>query len=115
MQPQNQTMCPKCKGNISPLDIFCPICGNRVKEKTVSTSVLTQILIYLFSILLAPLGIIPAIKYLKQQDQKARNIGIVAIILTIASVIVISWITIDVINTFKSTYGNQLSILGIGY
>ena len=44
---------------------------------------MTQAGIYVGSILLAPLGLVWGIRYLRQSDQKSKIIGIVAIVLTL--------------------------------
>ena len=53
-----------------------------------------QTFIYLFSFLLAPLGLGYAVKYLKHwKDPKARQVGIVVIVLTIVAVMIMVWIS----------------------
>jgi TRAP-type C4-dicarboxylate transport system permease small subunit len=58
-----------------------------------STSVSRQIIVYLISFFLAPLGLWYAWKYLKQDDQTSKTIGAVAIILTLVAVALTIWTT----------------------
>ncbi len=104
-----QATCPHCQSNISSTDFFCPVCGKKLKEKPLSTSTTKQILIYLLSILLPPLGIWPAIKYLRQSDEKSKKIGIAAIILTVISLVITIWLTMGFIKTFQKQLGTQLN------
>jgi len=56
-----------------------------------ATSISRQIVIYLISFFLAPLGLCFAWKYCKQDDRKSKNIGIAAIALTIVSLAMAIW------------------------
>lgn len=108
MDPIN--ICRRCHNNVSPLDYFCPNCGKKLKEKPVPTTFLRQIGIYLISALLPPLGLWPSIKYLKQTDQKAKNIGIAALVLTILSTALTIYISVNLINSVSSEVNDQLKI-----
>jgi hypothetical protein len=108
MEPQ--ATCTYCKGNISSTDYFCPNCGKKLKEKPLSTSLLRQVLIYSLSFFLPPLGIWPAIKYLRQQDQKSKNVGLVALILTVVSIVITIYISIDLLNSYTKYLGDQVKI-----
>ena len=111
-----QTTCVYCKGNISLSDYFCPNCGKKLKEKPLSTTFLKQLLIYFVSFFLPPLGIWPAIKYLRQSDEKSKKIGLAALFLTIISIVITSWLTISLISSFNKKLGNQFNLYqGIDY
>lgn len=105
-----QNICNNCKGNISPTDFFCPSCGKNIREKSLSTSIGKQIGLYLFSLLLPPLGIWPAIKYLRQEDEKSKKIGIALLLITIISIVITLWFTLNVINSFNKEFNNQLKL-----
>ena len=77
--------CEKCKYQIQPEWYFCPNCGKVLKEKPISISIRKQILIYLVSFFLAPLGLGWGIKYIRYKDNKVRLVGLIAILLTIIS------------------------------
>jgi len=99
------SICPKCKNNIGPTDFFCPVCGYKIVGGDASTSLFKQISVYLLSLFLPPFGLIPAIKYLKQGDDKSKKIGIVAIVLTVLSII----ISFLIFKSFMSTYTKTLN------
>jgi len=107
MEPQ--LSCPNCKQNFATSDYFCPNCGKKLKDKPLPTTITRQILIYLLSILLPPLGLWPAIKYLKQNSDKSRMIGFIAIALTIISTIITIWFTLGFMNTFSQQLNQQLN------
>src|SRR4030042_1856770 len=113
---ESQTTCAYCKANISLSDYFCPNCGKKLKEKPLSTTFLKQLLIYSVSFFLPPLGIWPAIKYLRQSDEKSKKIGFVALGLTIISIAITSWLTISLVNSFNQQIGSQLNLYqGLDY
>lgn len=94
----SETICSSCHASVSPTENFCPQCGTKLKELPLSTSVGRQAFIYLISFFLAPFGLGYAFKYLKQPNPEARRVGIVVIILTILSIVLMIWLT----NAFTS-------------
>lgn len=109
-----QKLCPKCQTPIIETNYFCPNCGYKIKEPPVSTTIGKQIGIYLLSALLPPLGLWPAIKYLRQPDSKAQMIGLVAVVLTVVSIIISLWLSFVVFNNLTSTLNAQLDGTGLG-
>lgn len=108
--------CPSCKGNISPIDYFCPLCGKKLKEKPLSTTLSKQLWIYFISFFLPPLGVWPAIKYLRQADEKSKKIGLVALVLTIISIAISTWLTLNFVKSFQKGLDSQINLLqGIDY
>jgi len=105
-----QVNCPNCKQNILSSDYFCPNCGKKIKEKSLSVTVGRQILVYLLSFLLPPLGLWPAVKYLKQKDEKSRIIGFVAITITIISIAITVWLTLSFLDTFNQQLNSNLNL-----
>ena len=105
-----QVNCPKCKRNILSSDYFCPNCGKKIKDKPLSVTVGRQILVYLLSFLLPPLGLWPAVKYLKQKDEKSRIIGFVAITITIISIAITVWFTLSFLDTFNRQLNSSLNL-----
>ena len=63
----------------------------KLKELTISPG--RQAFIYLFSFFLAPLGLVYAIKYLREQDPVARRVGIIVVILTANAIGLMIWLT----------------------
>ena len=114
MEPQ--TICRHCKFNISPSDYFCPDCGKKIRDKPLSTGLVKQILVYSLSFFLPPLGLWPAIKYLRQPDKKSKYIGWVAIILTAISTVITVYVSIGFMNSFYSQLNSQLIMYkGLGF
>ena len=77
-----------------------------------STSVATQIGVYLLSFFLPPFGLIPALRYMRQTDRKSKIIGVVAIVLTAISLVVSVYYAIIFINQFNQTLTSQLNLQG---
>jgi len=73
---------------IRPSDYFCFNCGKEIQEKPRVTSLLTQIVLYIGCLLLPPLGIIWGVRYLRYKGRQSKIIGIIAIVLTIISLVV---------------------------
>lgn len=98
-QPAIQNLtCPFCRTLVEGTDFFCPICGKKIREKPLSSSSLTQIGTYLVSFFLPPLGLWPAWKYLRQSDPQRKQIGILAILLTLVGIGVSIVIAISLVN-----------------
>lgn len=101
--------CRYCGNQVPPDAYFCPACGKQLREKELSTSVAKQILIYAVSFFLPPLGLMWTFKYLKQESQKAKNIGIISLVLTVVAIAVAVWVTADIVNGLNSYLNNQLN------
>lgn len=104
---QNQ-QCPFCQAFVKPDDYFCPTCSKKLREKPLSSSILKQISIYLISFFLPPLGLWPGFKYLRQNDQKLKAIGGIAILLTLISLVVSALLAVNVINSVNDQVNKQL-------
>jgi hypothetical protein len=63
-----------------------------VEKAPLSTTIGKQIVIYFVSFFLPPFGLVWAYKYLKVDDEKAKKIGLIAVILTIISLIINFWL-----------------------
>jgi DNA-directed RNA polymerase subunit RPC12/RpoP len=105
-----QVNCPNCKQNILVSDYFCPNCGKKIKDKPLPVTVIRQIFIYLLSFFLPPLGLWPAIKYLKQKDEKSRMIGFITIALTVISIAITVWMTFGFMNVFNQQLNSNLNL-----
>lgn len=79
-------------------------------EKPPSTSLKSQILVYLLAVLLPPLGIWPAIKYWRQDDEKSKKIALTLVILTIIAVAITVWLTSGLVKLFNQKMGEQLEL-----
>ena len=105
-------ICPKCKTPIFQISFFCYHCGNKIKEPPVSTGTGRQIWLYFVSFFFPPLGLIPGIKYLRQENPQAQKIGFVAIFLTILSVVITAIIMFQLIAQAQQQIQAQLSLPG---
>ena len=110
----DQKFCPACKLPIFESYLFCPNCGVNLKEAGAPT-LGKQISVYLVSILLPPLGLFPAIRYIRRDDSISKRVGFVALILTIISTAVTIWFTLGFINTVNKTLNQQINIQQLGY
>ena len=110
--------CKSCGVQVLDTYHFCPNCGKKVNE-VISVTILTQLWIYGLSIFLPPLGLWPAFKYLKSSDDKAKMIGIIAVILTVIASIVTIIISIHLFNSIIGGLGggsSQInSLQNLGY
>lgn len=111
------SVCPQCHLPVAPDAYFCPNCGKELRSKPLSTSFLMQAWIYAFSIVLPMLAFLalsywPAIKYLRSPDEKAKQIGIVAMILMILSTIITFWLTIVWLQNYIQQSVNAVGNIG---
>ncbi len=93
-------LCPQCHLPVRPDYYFCPNCGKnlRVAPATLPTDSVSQILLYGFSIVLPIIAYLAitkwqGIKYIRSSDDKARQIGYIALGLLVLSSIVVFWWT----------------------
>ena len=108
-----QKFCKKCKAAILESYSFCPSCGIKVKD-VCDISVGKQIGLYLLSVFLPPLGLFPGLRYLKNENETAKHIGLILIFLTILSSIISVWMFFGVINTINKTINEQLNMQNLG-
>ncbi len=85
-----QVICPQCHATMRAEYYFCYNCGKNLHPAPLSTSVLTQTGIYVGSVILAPMGLIWGLRYLRQSSGKAKMIGLVSVILTVVTLIIMS-------------------------
>ncbi len=109
-ETKNLTACPSCALPILADFYYCPNCGKGLRPKAISVSVVKQIGVYLLSFFLAPLGLYPAFKYLRQPDPKTKMIGWIAVILTFIGIS----ITIYMFANFMQQVSSTLDSIGGG-
>ncbi len=79
--------CPSCKTPVQPAWYFCPNCGKQLREAPIVISIPKQMLIYLVSFFLSPLGLSWGLQYVKYKDRRVKIVGIISIVLTVVSII----------------------------
>lgn len=110
-----EIICPHCKNPAHDADYFCPHCGKHLKDLPLSTSITRQLVIYAIAIFLPPFGIIPAIRYIRGNTQKAKTIGVIAILLTVIVVTVTVVLTMQVVSeATKVISSQQIELQGTG-
>jgi hypothetical protein len=109
IQPAAQIICPFCSTLVDTTAFFCSVCGKNVKEKPLSTGILTQIGLYLVSVFLPPLFLGLTIKYLKSKDPKAKQVGMISLGLTVITLIVVIWLSISVAKNLTRTINQQFN------
>lgn len=75
-------VCKFCQNPISSTYFFCPYCGKVLRRPPLSTSVLKQILMYILAVFLPLFAILPGIRYLGQEDNRSKEVGIIVLLLT---------------------------------
>jgi hypothetical protein len=107
-----ESQCPKCHAAVKETDYFCFNCGTKFRDPPPSTTISTQILYYIGSLVLPPLGIFWSIKYFKQPDEKSKTMGAVMIALTIVSLIVTYFFTEKIFSMIQNQIGAYTGGLG---
>jgi hypothetical protein len=105
--------CHGCKQPVVAQDYFCPNCGKKLKDRPQSTTVLRQIAIYFISFFLPPVGLWPAVTYLRQKDNKSKMIGFAAIILTVISSAISIWLYFGLIDMLNKQLNQQLNEINL--
>jgi len=106
METQSEVTCPSCKSAVPTIAYFCSNCGKQLRDKPPATTLSRQIIVYFVSLFLPPFGFWYAWKYLKRVDYESRKIGIVAVILTIISILVTIWLTEGFINLVSQSFNS---------
>lgn len=116
IDPKNATQeCKFCKNSISQTVFYCPICGKKLREPPLSTGIIKQLGVYAISVLLPPLGLIPAVKYLLSKEKHAKIIGIIALILTIISTVITLMYSAILLNQITSQLNQFNDLQNLGY
>ncbi len=99
--------CQFCGQIVASNYYYCPYCGKKLIQPPITT--LAEIGIYLFSLLLPPLGLWPAIRYLSQKNPRAKRVGTIALALTVIASVITIWISIVSFNSIIKTINTQLN------
>lgn len=104
---ENNPLCPACRFKIQSDWFFCPNCAKELKEKITVVSIPKQILIYFVSFFLSPLGLGWGLRYVRSKDSKIKTIGLISIVLTVLSIILM----VGVLKSFTDQYTKILNNL----
>ncbi len=107
MDTPSTVICPACRAVVPVDSFFCPNCGKPLREKPLQTTIWKQIGVYFVSLFLPPFGLWYVWKYLRSGDSKAREIGIVALVLTVISIAVTIWTAVALGNSVNQTLNQQ--------
>jgi amino acid transporter len=86
-----------------------------VEKKILSTTITRQIVIYLVSFFLPPFGLGWAFKYIRSDDEKAKKIGWIAVILTIVSLLLTFWVSKAFMDKITQSINSQMQIEDFNY
>lgn len=105
--------CPQCHQPVLPNYYFCPNCGYSLKRAPLSVTPAAQAKIYAHSIILPIIAFITitkwqGVQYLKSDDKKAREVGLIASTLLALSSVFVVWYVIRLTNSIT-----QASLDGI--
>ena len=110
---QDINICPSCHQPVIPNYYFCPNCGKNLRPRPLSTSTSTQVLLYLKSLLLPPLGIIWGIRYIRQSDVSSKLVGLFTILITIIEIVFLIQTTVYTVNTVNQQINRQSQLYGL--
>lgn len=99
-------VCPTCGINIEPNYNFCPHCGKSVKELFKGVEIIQQMYIYFVSIFFPPLGLVWTFRYSKYPLRNVRLVGLVALILTLFSLITSTIIIYQLFHQIQTSASN---------
>ena len=113
-----QPICPRCHLPTKPEYYFCPNCGAKLTEAPLGVGIVDQLLLYAFSIVLPWIAYLAitkwqGIKYLRAPGARAKQIGLIALVLLIASSVVAFWLTYVWIQGYIQSSLNDVNGLGI--
>lgn len=91
-------ICPICHFPVKPEYYFCPNCGAKLTTPPLGTGLLDQLLLYAFSLVLPWIAYLAitkwqGIKYLRAPGSRAKQMGLIALVLLIISSIAMFWFT----------------------
>ena len=111
-------ICPRCHFPVKPEYYYCPNCGAKLTEPPIATDSLTQFLLYSFSAVLPWIAYLavskwPIAKYLRAPDEKAKQIGMVMLVIMVVSSAIAFWLTYVWIQGYIQQSLNSVNNLGL--
>lgn len=110
-------VCPQCHQPVRPEFYFCPNCGANLRKPPLSTSVVSQALLYLFSAILPWIAYLAVtkwegVKYMRSPDPLARRVGWIALAILVISSVIAFWMATVWINQQINAAMNGVNGLG---
>lgn len=102
--------CSTCHQPVQESDFFCANCGAKLKEPAPSMTLMSQVILYAGSVFIPPMGIFWSRKYFRYPDSKARKIGMIAVALTLVSLLFTIVTTLQVVNSLNAQLNSQLDV-----
>lgn len=106
-------LCPACHQPVKLADYFCSNCGKNLRPRPLSTSLSSQIPLYLKTLLLPPLGFIWGYRYLRQPDTRSKIVGLITIAITIIEIVFLIEFTVNLIDTVNRQIYQQTNLYGL--
>lgn len=106
--PLPSTYCKFCSATVSVGDYFCRDCGKKLKEKPVSLGPLPLLWLFVLSAFLPPFGIGLSIKYIRDQNEKARVVGWVSLLITAIVIILSVQFTLSAMQTINQQINSEM-------
>ena len=110
---EEYVLCPTCHQSVRRTDYFCYNCGKNLRPRPLSNSFSSQIILYIKTLLLPPLGIIWGFRYLRQQGVASKIVGLITIVITIIEIILLIKFTISLVNTVNQQIYQQTQLFGL--
>lgn len=107
-----QFVCPSCGAITAPDDVFCGHCGFKLNRQ-ITIGIGRQIWIYFVSLALPPFGLIWTFKYFRSSSPQNKRIAWIALILTIASILLTIWASMAFLQGVQSQI-NSVSNSSLG-
>ncbi|MCX6704606.1 MAG: hypothetical protein NTZ07_04160, partial [Candidatus Woesebacteria bacterium] len=103
-------LCPTCHQPVKLTDYFCSNCGKNLRPRPLSTSLVSQISLYIKTLLLPPLGFIWGYRYLRQSGTGSKIVGLITIVITVIEVILLIKFTVNLVNTVNQHVYQQIQL-----
>ena len=101
------TVCPFCHIAVRPADYFCSNCGKNLHPAPLGTGVFDIAKLYLGSVFFTPMGIFWGMRYLREKNNTSIIVGVIAMLLSLVTLIVAIQYTVSFMNTINSQMGKQ--------
>jgi hypothetical protein len=112
-------ICPRCHFPVKPEYYYCPNCGAKLTEPPLGVGLLDQLLLYAFSLVLPWIAYLAitkwqGIKYLRAPGSRAKQMGLIALVLLVISSIAMFWVTTAWVQSYVQQSVNDVNNLGSG-